>query len=176
MTLPPRTPTPCRVKTTPASMRRNPAPTSATRLMMPPSGARCLAVTCSDLPDHGQAISRGLPPAGQGGWTCGTAHGRTSADTYRTVRWFSLWSVIRAGQGVTAVLTFLRDAGLRGCASTTFLEQLSFAACREIRRTPAPGNLAIVALLSQLTVASDTPIGGGFRARNAPSKDAARVS
>src|SRR5689334_3933765 len=67
MTLPPRTPMPCRVKTTPASMRRNPAPTSTTRLMMPPSGSRCLAVTCSDLPDHGQAISRGLPPAGQGG-------------------------------------------------------------------------------------------------------------
>ena len=124
-------------------MRRNPAPTSTTRLMMPPSGSRCLAVTCSDLPDHGQAISRGLPPAGQGGWTCGTAHGRTSADTYRTVRRFSFWSAIRAGQlylsespvekhvnaiftklglsaeqlshrRVTAVLTFLRDAGLRG--------------------------------------------------------------
>jgi hypothetical protein len=111
--------------------------------MMPPSGSRCLAVTCSDLPDHGQAISRGLPPAGQGGWTCGAAHGRTSADTYRTVRRFSFWSAIRAGQlnlsessvekhvnalfaklglsveqlshrRVTAVLTFLRDAGLRG--------------------------------------------------------------
>jgi len=54
-------------------------------------------VTCSDLPDHGQAISRGLPPAGQGGWTCGTAHGRTSADTYRTAGRFSLWSSIRAG-------------------------------------------------------------------------------
>src|SRR5215470_439685 len=61
-------------------------------------GFRCLAVTCSDLPDHGQAISRGLPPAGQGGWTCGTAHGRTSADTYRTVGWFSLWSAIRTNQ------------------------------------------------------------------------------
>src|SRR5690348_16361048 len=102
-------------------MRRNPAPTSTTRLMMPPSGSRCLAVICSDLPDHGQAISRGLPPAGQGGWTCGTAHGRTSADTYQTIGRFSLWPGIRAASAeqlshrrVTAVLTFLRDAGLRG--------------------------------------------------------------
>src|SRR5947207_3941647 len=148
MTLPPRTPTPCRVKTTPAIMRRNPAPTSTTRLMMPPSGSRCLAVTCSDLPDHGQAISRGLPPAGQGGWTCGTAHGRTSADTYRTVGWFSLWSGIRAG--------FLLP----------LIEAASLAAYREMRRTRPPENLAIVALQSQLTFASDTPIGGGFRARN----------
>src|SRR6185437_13182524 len=125
MTLPPRTPTPCRVKTTPASMRRNPAPTSTTRLMMPPSGSRCLAVTCSDLPDHGQAISRGLPPAGQGGWTCGTAHGRTSAETYRTVGRFILLSALRvfapalsaeqlSHRRVTAMLTFLRDAGPRG--------------------------------------------------------------
>jgi len=32
-------------------------------------------VTCSDLLDHGQAVSRGLPPTGQGGRTCGAAHG-----------------------------------------------------------------------------------------------------
>jgi hypothetical protein len=36
--------------------------------------------------------------------------------------------------------------------------------------------MAIVALLSQLVFASDTPIGGGFRARNAPGKDVAWVS
>jgi hypothetical protein len=58
----------------------------------------------------------------------------------------------------------------------TFLEQLTFAAHREMRRTRPPENLAIVALLSQLTFASDTPIGGGFRARNALSKDVAWVS
>jgi len=90
-----------------------------------------------------------------------------SADTYRTVRRFSFWSAIRAGQlylsespvekhvnaiftklglsaeqlahrRVTAVLTFLRDAGLRGWASTAFLEQLSFAVHREMRRTLPP--------------------------------------
>ena len=38
-----------------------------------------------------------------------------------------------------------------------------------------PGMLHI-AFLSQLEFASNTPIGGGFRARNALSKDVARVS
>jgi len=53
---------------------------------------------------------------------------------------------------------------------------MSFAVHREMRRTRPPENLAIVALLSQLTFASDTPIGGGFRGRNALSKDVAWVS
>jgi DNA-binding NarL/FixJ family response regulator len=34
---------------------------------------------------------------------------------------------------VTAVLTFLRDAGLRGRASIAFFEQFSFATYREMR-------------------------------------------
>jgi hypothetical protein len=45
-----------------------------------------------------------------------------------------------------------------------------------MRRTRPPENLAIVALLSQLTFAGDTTLGGGFRAQNALSKDAAWVS
>ena len=66
----------------------------------------------------------------------------------------------------TAVLTFLRDAGLwaaglRGC---------------EMRRSWPPGDLAIVTLLSQLAFASDVPIDGRFRARNTPGKDVACVS
>src|SRR3954451_23966962 len=35
ITLPPRTPTPCSVKTVPASARANPVPTSTTRFMVP---------------------------------------------------------------------------------------------------------------------------------------------
>jgi hypothetical protein len=53
---------------------------------------------------------------------------------------------------------------------------MSFAVHREMHRTRPSENLAIVALLSQLAFAIDTPIGGGFRARNALSKDVARVS
>jgi hypothetical protein len=45
---------------------------------------------------------------------------------------------------VTAVLTFLRDAGLRGRASVAFPEQLPFANHRERRRTWPAENLAIV--------------------------------
>ena len=44
------------------------------------------------------------------------------------------------------------------------------------RRAGPLENLAIVALLSQLTFASDAPIGGRFRGRNAPSKDVGWVS
>src|SRR5689334_7518753 len=104
MALPPSTPTPCSVNTTPASIRRNPTLTSTTRLIMPPLRFWCLAVTCSDLPDHGQAISRGSLQQVRGGGPAAllTAEGeaqerlalppispgRTSADTYRTARRF----------------------------------------------------------------------------------------
>jgi hypothetical protein len=70
----------------------------------------CLAVTCSDLPDHGQAISRGSLQQVRGGGPAAllTAEGeaqerlalppispgRTSVDTYRTARRFSLCSAI----------------------------------------------------------------------------------
>jgi hypothetical protein len=50
---------------------------------------------------------------------------------------------------------------------------LPFAATAKCAETWPSENLAIVALLSQLTFASDTPIGGGFRALNALSKDVA---
>jgi hypothetical protein len=53
---------------------------------------------------------------------------------------------------------------------------MSIAAHREIHPKRRPVNLAIDALLSQLAFASDTPIGGEFRARNALSKDVAWVS
>jgi len=94
---------------------------------MPPSGSRCLAVTCSDLPDHGQAISRGLPPAGQGGWTCGTAHGRTSADTYRTVRRFSFWSVF-APASCTCPSRRSRSTSTRSSPSSAWARSSSLTA------------------------------------------------
>ena len=63
-----------------------------------------------------------------------------------------------------------------GSASITLLEQMRFALQREMRSERSPENLANVTLLSQLAFASDTPIGGEVRARNALSKDAAWVS
>jgi hypothetical protein len=80
---------------------------------------------------------------------------------------------------ITAVLTFLRDAGLRGCGAeqvSLSLSNFHLPSIGEMRRTWPPANLAIVALLSQLTFAGNTPIASGCRARNAPSQDVAWVS
>jgi hypothetical protein len=81
---------------------------------MPPLRFWCLAVTCSDLPDHGQAISRGSLQQVRGGGPAAllTAEGeaqerlalppispgRTSVDTYRTARRFSLLFSYSAGE------------------------------------------------------------------------------
>ena len=67
ITLPPRTPTPCRVKMTPASVTRTPTPTSTTRLMMPPL-SRVTGPGPAEIParreyvPNGQAVQPLLTP------------------------------------------------------------------------------------------------------------------